>query len=357
MTNHTVKTIIICCPGNALTGGINSLHNLCKALTENNYNAYMYYVNANETILNDYQITSYQVNRIHQINDSADTLVVVPETMVPLVLQLQNAKKVVYWLGLNYFFKKPTWRFPFNLKLIRKLISCRSCDGYSSGYFETAKRRLNDFSKSHLNMWNGDIIHLSNSHFVANYCRKKGSPYTYVLHNPIRQEFYAHQPNFKNREKIILFGPRTPKYIIRRMRKHLPEFSIIRVRKIPFEQVTELMSKAVIFAEFGNYSGRDRMPREAAMLGCNIFMNTRGTAAFEEDYNIPREYTIPDSPGNIKHILQQLTNCALNYQEHIVNFEEFRNQLSEEKKNFTNNTKEIFNQIITDGYKDSDHTF
>ncbi len=348
MINSTVKSIIICCPGNVITGGVNSLHNLCKALTANHYNAYMYYVDADETVLNDFQITSYQVNRIHYLNDSHDTLVVVPETMISLILQLQKAQKVVYWLGLTYYFKNPTWRFPFNLKLIRKLIACRSYDGYSSGSLEITKRRLNEFAKSHLNLWNGNVIHISNSHFVGNYCRQKGSPHTYVLHNPIRQEFYTHQLNFKNREKLILFGPKTPQKIIRRLKKHLPEFSIIRLKKIPFNRVVELMSKAVIFAEFGNYSGRDRMPREAAMLGCNIFMNTRGTAAFEDDYNIPREYTIADSPDNILIILQQLTNCALNYKDHIVNFGDFRNQLIEENKNFTSNTLNIFQEIIKD---------
>ncbi len=348
MINSTVKYIIICCPGNVITGGVNSLHNLCKALTANHYNAYMYYVDADETVLNDYQITSYQVNRIDHLSDSHDTLVVVPETMISLILQLQKAQKVVYWLGLTYYFKNPTWRFPFNLKPIRKLIACRSYDGYSSGSLEITKRKLNEFAKSHLNLWDGDVIHISNSHFVANYCRQKWSPHTYVLHNPIRQEFYTHKPNFKEREKLILFGPKTPQRIIRRLKKHLPEFTILRIKKIPFDRVVELMSKAVIFAEFGNYSGRDRMPREAAMLGCNIFMNTRGTAAFEDDYNIPREYTIADSPDNILNILQQLTNCALNYKDHIVNFGDFRNQLIEENKNFTSNTLNIFQEIIKD---------
>ena len=349
MTNYSVNSIIICCSGNIITGGVNSLHNLCKALTQCHHKAYIYYINPDETILSNFQITSYQVNRIEHINDSPDTMVIVPETMIPFVLKFEKARKVVYWLGLSYFFKNPTWHFPFNLKLIRKLISCRSYDGYSSGHIETAKRRLNEFAKSHLKLWDGKIIHISNSHFVGNYCRQKGSPQTYVLHNPIRQEFYTHQPNFNNREKLILFGPRTPQSIIRRLKTHLSEFKIIRLRKIPFSQVFELMSKAVIFAEFGNYSGRDRMPREAAMLGCNIFMNTRGAAAFEDDYNISREYTIADSPDNISFILEQLTQCALNYQEHRVNFDNFRNQLINENQNFISNTEKIFNQIRSNG--------
>lgn len=346
MTKTKIDTIIICSAGDVITGGVNSLHNLCKSLQQNGFNAVMYYFNPDETILNNHQITSYEVPRIYELHDQPNNLIVVPETLVSYLLQFKQAKKMVYWLGLNYFFKNPDWRFPFNIKLFRKLISCRSYAGYSSGLWEESKRKLNEFAKSHFDMWNDEVIHLSNSYFVADYCQRKGSQNSFVLHNPIRQEFYDHQPNFSEREKLILFGPKTPQRIINKLKKRLPDFSIIRLKKLPLKKVHDLMSKAVIFAEFGNYSGRDRMPREAVMLGCNIFMNTRGTAAFENDFKIPRKYTIADSPENIPYILEQLTECAVNYNEYKSDFDEFREQLKLEQQNFISNTQKVFQQIL-----------
>jgi len=345
MTSPKIDTIIVFSPGNILSGGVNSLHNLCMALCKNNYEASMHYINPIDSILNDIQITSY--NNIHtkEVIDIESNLIIVPETMVAQFDQYPKSAKMIYWLGLNYFFKNLTWRFPFNLKPFRKMISCRSYSGYSSGIIESKKRKLNEFAKSHLDIWDEQIIHLSNSHFVAQYCRDKGSPNTFVLHNPIRQEFYDFKTDFQNREKIILFGPKTPNRIIRKLKQKLPDFSIIRLKKLKLAEVFDLMSKAMIFAEFGNYSGRDRMPREAAMLGCIIFMNTRGTAALEEDYNTPRKYCITDSNENLSFIIEQLSQCAENYNQYYADFNDFREQLISENKNFLSKTDEVFREI------------
>jgi hypothetical protein len=343
--NNQLLTITICCPGNVISGGVNSLHNLCRSLIDNNYNASMYYVNPNEATLKHPQIATYNAPRTLQLTDSANTLVIVPETMVPLITSLRHAKKMVYWLGLNYFFKNPTWRFPFNIKLIRKLISCRSYTGFSSGNIENVKRRLNEYAKSHLNIWNSSIIHLSNSHFVADYCRRKGASNVFVLHNPIRDEFYNHTPTAQ-REKIILFGPKTPNRILKKTRKKLSDFQIIRLKKMPLTEVFELMSKAMIFAEFGNYSGRDRMPREAAMLGCIVFMNTRGSAAFSEDYDIPAYFRIADSKSNHNLIVDRIGYCTQNYKNQLEKIEPFIKQLINERTNFDKRTKDILSYII-----------
>jgi hypothetical protein len=339
------KSIIICCPGNVISGGVNSLHNLCKALNKCGFDAKMFYVEPDDLVLQNHQITSYSVKRQYQIEDRTDILIVVPETMVQFLFQFKKSQKMVYWLGLNYFFKNPSWRFPFNIKLLRKLISCRSYTGFSSGIVENAKRKLNEFAKSHLDIWNGEVIHLSNSYFVADYCKRKGAPNSYVLHNPIREEFYKNECII-NREKIILFGPKTPKKIIYNLKRELPDFQIHRLIKMPITKVHDLMSKAMVFAEFGNYSGRDRMPREAAMLGCIVFMNTRGSAVFTEDYDIPDFYKIADTYQNTNLIVNRIKQSVNQFDSHIVDFVAFKDQLITERKEFFNQTKAIFNTIF-----------
>jgi hypothetical protein len=339
------QTIIICCPGNVISGGVNSLHNLCRSLRLGGFNAAMYYLTPDEKVLANIQITSYSVERVASLTDDENTLVIVPETMVQLLMGLKKAHKMVYWLGLNYFFKNPTWRFPFNIKLCRKLISCRSYSGYSAGAFENLKRRLNEYAKSHLNIWGDDVVHLTNSYFVANYCQQKGSPNTYVLLNPIRDEFYEVTPS-PNRDKLILFGPKTPKRIINKLRRELPAFKIVRLKGLPITEVHQLMSKAMVFAEFGNYSGRDRMPREAAMLGCCVYMNTRGSAAFSEDYDIAAHYKIADTPNNTSIIVDRIKQTVFDYDTHVKQFETFKEQLRKEKIGFARETERVFTAIL-----------
>lgn len=338
--------IIIFCPGDIISGGVNSLHNLCSLLVRNGFNATMYYFNAKPDIINSHQIISYNVNRYDGKIDEPDQIIIVPETMIEILTTFSKAKKIIYWLALKYYFKNPPWRPPFHIKPVRKLISCRSYYGYSGGILESAKRKLNEFSKSKFNIWTEDYIHISNSHFVANYCMHRGAKKSFVLLNPIRNEFYNKEANLNSRTETILFGPKTPKLLVLFARIFLKEFKIIQLRHIPFKKVYKLMSKSLVFAEFGNNPGRDRMPREAAMLGCIVFMNTRGSNALKEDYNIDNQYKIIDKLINYPHIIKEIRKAAQNYKIQISDFDQFRKQLKNEKANFDNEVKSVFSKLL-----------
>jgi len=341
-----MNKIIILCPGDVISGGVNSLHNLCASLVRNGFIAAMYYFNAKPEILNSYQIKSYNVNRFNGKIDEPDQIIIVPETMIEILTTFSKAKKIIYWLALNYYFKNPPWRSPFHLKAFRKLISCRSYYGYSGELLEKGKRKLNEFSKSKFNIWTDDFIHISNSNFVANYCRHKGANETFVLFNPIRDEFYLKKNDINLRKNIILFGPKTHKLLVFFARVFLKGYRIIQLRHIPFQKVYQLMSESLIFAEFGNNPGRDRMPREATMLGCIVFMNTRGSSALKEDYNIYNHYKIVDKLLNYPVIIKRIKKAAKNYKTQISDFNQFREQLKNEKVIFDREVKNIFSKLL-----------
>jgi len=338
------KKIIICSPGDVLiSGGVNSLHNLCKALVENGYNASMYYLNPKQEVINSEYYLSYNVTRSNVINDDSETLLIVPETLVPYLFYYKNAGKMVYWLGLSLFMKTPTWKSPFHIKLFRKLIKCRSYFGYSTGSIEEYKRKLNEYAKSHLPIWNGDVLHACNSDFVAGYCRNKGIE-AFVLHNPVRDEFYDDTTLLAKREKIILLGPKTSRSLINKLKKTCHGFSIVKIKKMPSQKVFELMSKAMIFVEIGNFSGRDRMPREAALRGCIVITNTRGSASNQTDYNFNKSYKIEES--DITSIVRKVSECINDYESHFANQLSFREQLINERNQFYLNTDKVFSTFV-----------
>ncbi|MEN8119610.1 MAG: hypothetical protein ABFS35_04660 [Bacteroidota bacterium] len=341
--------IIILCPGDVISGGVNSLHNLCASLTRNGFNAAMYYFNAKPEIINSHQITSYNVNSHDGKLDEPGHIIFVSESMTERVASFSKAIKVVYWLGIKFYFKSPLWKPPFNKKIFRRLIKCRSYYGYSSGLIESAKRKLNEFAKSEIDIWTDDFIHISNSHYVANYCLHKGAKNVHVLHNPIRDEFYEKDFGLKKRTKTILFGPKTPKLLVFFLRLFLKDYKIIQLRHLPFEQVVKLMSESVVFAEFGSNHGRDRMPREAAMLGCIVFMNTRGSSALNKDYKIDDQYKIIDKLINYPRIIKEIKKAAKNYENQISDFGQFRDQLKNERANFDWEVNNVF-QRITDNF-------
>jgi len=49
------------------------------------------------------------------------------------------------------------------------------------------------------------------------------------------------------------------------------------------EEVIEKLKKSIIYSDLGNHLGRDRIPREAALLGCVVVVMNNGTAKYKED--------------------------------------------------------------------------
>lgn len=340
-----MSKIYIYCPGNVISGGVNSLHNLGASLIKNGFEAGMFYHSAEKETLKNTHILSYKVPAFSNIEDNSCNVLIVSETETLFLSQFSNIKKIVYWLGLNYYFKKPPFRFPFNIKLIRKFIICRNYFGYSSGIIENYKRVLNRWNKANDEIWKGNVLHMSNSYYVAEYCKWRGIDKVFVLHNPVRDEYYIESGHQTVKKNVILFGPKTSKLLIAICRLYF-SYKVVRLKHLPAETVKQHMKEAKVFAEFGNNSGRDRMLREAALMGCVVISNTRGSAALYNDMPIPSQYKIPDTFYNYPRILKMLKKCIVHYSFMVAGFDEYVQVLNIEKKNFSTNVKEIFSVIM-----------
>lgn len=341
-----MKEIIIFCPANIITGGVNSLHNLCASLNKNGFNAKMFYVDRNEKIVENPLIKSYNVEEYNGVLDTESQIIIVPETMTYRLSEFKNAIKVVYWLSLKYYFKNPVWKSPFDIKLLRKLISCSSYYGYSKSFFETFKRTLNEYAKGKLNIWSNDFIHLSNSFHVAEYCKSKGAQNTFVIQNPVRDEIYKKEIIPGKRKNIILVGYRTSKFLIFLLKIYLRKYNIIRLKNIPYNELVDLMTESKLFIELGVNPGRDRMPREAGLLGCAVIVGKRDSYTNRQDYNIENQYIVPARFMNFLKIMKLSKEITSNYDFHITKFKNYKEQLINEKQNFDKNVTSVFSEII-----------
>ncbi|MDF1549364.1 MAG: hypothetical protein P1P88_16185, partial [Bacteroidales bacterium] len=84
------ENIYIISPGNILSGGVSSLHNLCKALIKNGFNAKMFYVNADEQFINQILEVKFNLPRKKEIIDNRSNLLIVPETLTHLFSNYQR---------------------------------------------------------------------------------------------------------------------------------------------------------------------------------------------------------------------------------------------------------------------------
>ena len=108
-------------------------------------------------------------------------------------------------------------------------------------------------------------------------------------------------------------------------------------------QLIEIFRTHKLYIDFGVFSGRERLPREAAMCGCCVLTSKLGAAGYHRDVAIPDEYKMDDVDATVEKI-QYILN---NYEQCVPDFEEYRNSLRQDKENYHNEVKELYNAILS----------
>jgi hypothetical protein len=107
------------------------------------------------------------------------------------------------------------------------------------------------------------------------------------------------------------------------------------------EQVIDTLKKSKIYIDFGYHPGKDRFPREAALMNNIVITGFTGSAMFYND--------IPIDPLKYKFNLDQpqlaanrIKDCLKNYNNDIIDFNLYKNIILNQKEEFTNQVKQIF---------------
>jgi hypothetical protein len=103
-------------------------------------------------------------------------------------------------------------------------------------------------------------------------------------------------------------------------------------------QIIELLKSSKVYIDFGNHPGRDRIPREAAILGNCVITNLKGSAGFYNDITINKEYKIT----NIEEIGNIIRNCFNNYESVINEHSLYMSLIKNQKEQLNNLTKQYF---------------
>ena len=120
------QRFVIICPRKTETGGPEALHQLGAALIAAGHEAAMHYVPARASNACPPRYLHYGVPVVHQLVDRAENVVVIPEAMTDWVWRLQQAQRLIWWLSVAFYRKKPTkWTKRAKLWLRERLPSRR----------------------------------------------------------------------------------------------------------------------------------------------------------------------------------------------------------------------------------------
>ena len=107
-------------------------------------------------------------------------------------------------------------------------------------------------------------------------------------------------------------------------------------------EVINSLKKSKIYFDIGSHPGKDRMPREAALLGNCIITNRKGSAENSKDIPIPEEFKFYENYFNLKKIKNKINLIFNNYENEFKKFESYVNIIMLEKENFVTESKNIF---------------
>lgn len=319
--------IYVMAPYATVSGGPELLQQLCYVLNNNNIKSKICYYSSwmireqGEDSKKRYAI--YDNPSEMKVEDTPDNIVVIPETATYLLRKFHKAKKVLWWLSVDFFYNKKRWKD--NVTTVFGLL-----DG-------------NVFDKS--------LYHLCQCKYAQDFLISKGisKDRTFFLSDYLNDEFIqnAKQENQVAKENVVIYNPKKGYEYTEQLINAAPDIKWIPIQGMTPNQVRELMQKSKLYIDFGNHPGKDRMPREAAISGCCIVTGKRGAAANDVDVPIPSKYKIDEKSSDfVPKSIELIRYILVNYEEVKPDFDSYRQIIRGEEKQFEMDAVNSFNYFI-----------
>lgn len=324
--------IYVLCPAYIKTGGSELLHQLVNELNKNKINSYITYfgINNKNQKYTPYDFEKYINNykTLNDIEDSKNNIIITPEIVPALNLtkKFENTKKIMWWLSVDNFTRDCG------------VINTIKTHGFINTFILIITRKIM-YSLSYIKQMD---IHLCQSKYAMEYLEKNDITNITYLSDYISDEYLIISENLENKEDIILYNPKKGIEFTKTIIEKTPHLNFIPIENLTTIQVKELLLKSKVYIDFGNHPGKDRIPREAAMCGCCIITNKRGSAKYYEDVHINDEFKFEDNKENIEKIIEKITTCITDYETEIIKFKAYQQFIEHEKKQFKKDVKKIF---------------
>ena len=320
--------IYIYSPSNSTTGGVELLHQLSNAIFISVMKVQVIYYpetsggNAYSHFSKVYHVDVF-TDDVQSI-DLSDNILIVGENATHYLRNFQNINRFIFWMSVDNFFPKK--ERPFLLNFYYKL----------KEIYVGKRLRINELKS---------VYHLTQSNYANLFLKKLSIPYFY-LGDYINDDFFNKSFEKPIKENIILYNPKKGfKHMYKLIRK-FPNFKFVPLVNLNRVELINIISTAKLYIDFGLHPGKDRFPREASILGCCIITNRLGSAKNDFDIPISDQFKIDTNSLNYEYI-ESLINVIFNdYENQILNFENYRNKISSEKEIFFENVKNTFLKFI-----------
>ena len=318
--------IYVACPANFATGGPELLHQLCNKLEILGYDSYMLYFgrDLSSPVHERYKI--YNNRYVTAFEDTEDNIVIIPETIVASLSNIKRSIKVIWWLSVDNFISVCN---PQKLGLRDYFSSINMIDKYN------------------------DIIHFVQSEYAYIYLKEQGIKEEKILYlsDYLNKGFIEKVRSRKEniiKKDVVLYNPKKGLEFTKKIIEEAKEFKFIPLIKFTTDEMIRIMKESKVYIDFGEHPGKDRIPREAALMGCCVITGKRGSARNQIDVPIMEEYKFEDDIESICKIKNKIKSIFDNYAEENDKFNSYREIIMNEEEKFESDVKNIFQELIGD---------
>lgn len=297
--------VLIMSPANYATGGVELLHQLCAEMSKHEgIRARMLYRNAvayRSPQPKEYE--QYGCEYITQLPQDYSGYIVFPEIWANDVTESQydKCKPVIFWESVDNYFKFSEPR----------------------DFFKFLNRH--------------DTIHLFQSAYAKQFLQKQGVTGWYVG-DYINEDYFSNTENLPDshgRNRTVLYNPAKGLEFTKQIIAYFDgNATFIPISGMSRNEVIDLMRHSMVYIDFGDHPGKERIPREAAMSGCCIITSKNGSALNKWDVAIPDKFKFTRQPQNLRDICDTIHGCLDYYDTYTHDFDAYRQKIRGERKIF-----------------------
>lgn len=282
-------------PAQAIAGGVESLFQLSDAINNNGGESIVLWdIPYADPIPAKYK--HYNIQHSTEVEDTPDNWVIYPEVWTEKLGTYSNMKKAIWWLSVDN----------------------------NHGKFQ-------DFS-------NSSITHFYQSFYALNFLQKNGVEKYLPLFDYIHAKYTDSTYDISQKQNIVCYNPVKGLGITNQIKSLNPDINFTPIVGMEESQIIDLLKISKVYIDFGHHPGRDRIPRESAILGNCVITNSLGAAGFYNDIPVGKQY----KTDNVEEIGTSIRNCFENFESVIDEFSIYRSSIKNQKEQLHNLVKQYF---------------
>lgn len=285
--------ILHVCPGNCTTGGPECIHAFVSELNKlSGVYARIWYWNVSGPDPQPDEYKRYGCEYVTEMPRDYDGVLIVPEIWANRVLDFPQCTRAVYWLGLDAY----------------------------AGWNRSEQGKILD---------DPDVIHIAQSAYAYSFLKLMGVKHLVMCTDYLNPDFYEEYQE-EERGNTVLYNPAKATPFMHEIIAACPGIEWKPIQGMTRAEVIDVMRHSKLYVDFGEFPGRERMPREAALCGCCLITSKIGAAYYYMDFF--HDYKFDSKPEHMWAIVRKIQYVLDHYEECRKDFNLFRILLNDDRK-------------------------